>query len=172
MSEPDHLFDDKSPLQIADQGCFFVGGRYVDTPRGRIMSGQMFVQYQVPQSLRYPYPLIMIHGGAQTSVNFLGTPDGRRGWSDYFVASGFTVYVVDQPGRGRSGFFSELYGETDGRYAQERSERFTATAKSARWPQAQLLTQWPGSGLQVMRSLTSFMRRRLKAWLMSRRLRG
>ena len=99
------LFDEKRPLEIADQGCFYVGGRYVDGAGGRGLLGQMFVQDQVPAKRRYRHPVVMIHGDGQTAVNFMGTPDGRRGWADYFLASGYSVYLADQPGPGRSRYF-------------------------------------------------------------------
>ena len=141
----DQLFDALEPLQIADQGCFHVGGRYVDTAGGRIMAGQMYVQYQIPAKQTQPYPLVMMHGGGQTGVNFLGTPDGRRGWADYFVANGYAVYVVDQPGRGRSGYFGSVYGESAQRGAGPVAERFTAPERAKLWPQAELHTQWPAA---------------------------
>ena len=146
----ERLFSKEQPLAIADQGCFFVGGKYVesqtDTMRGRISGGQMYVQYQIPARQTQPYPVVMIHGGGQTGVNFLGTPDGRRGWADYFVANGYAVYVVDQPSRGRSGFISKIYGEAANRSAEAVAERFTAPENAKLWPQAELHTQWPGSG--------------------------
>ncbi len=141
------MFDAERPLQIADQGCFHIGGRYVDTADGRIMAGQMYVQYQVPAQQTHPYPVVMIHGGGQTGVNFLGTPDGRRGWADYFVANGYAVYVVDQPSRGRSGFIGKVYGEAVIRSAEAIADRFTAPENVKLWPQAHLHTQWPGSGV-------------------------
>ncbi len=144
--DKDVLFDERQPLEIADQGCFHVGGRYVETG-GRTMMGQMFVQYQVPRQKRFPYPVVMIHGGGQTGVNFLGTPDGRRGWADYFVANGCAVYVVDQPGRGRSGFYSASYGKAANRNTDQIAERFTAPERTKGFPQAKLHTQWPGSGV-------------------------
>jgi len=143
------IFDADHPLQIADQGCFHVGGRYIDNydgANGRIMAGQMFVQYQIPAKKTQPYPVVMIHGGGQTGVNFLGTPDGRRGWADYFVANGYAVYVVDQPGRGRSGFFGAAYGESAIRGPASVADRFTAPERAKLWPQAGLHTQWPGDG--------------------------
>ena len=143
----DRLFDQQQPLALADQGCFFVGGTYVETPQGRISGGQMYVQYQIPARQTHPYPVVMIHGGGQTGVNFLGTPDGRRGWADYFVANGYAVYVVDQPSRGRSGFISQIYGESAIRGAEAVAERFTAPENAKLWPQAHLHTQWPGSGV-------------------------
>src|SRR5689334_17876114 len=124
--ENNKLFDSAQPLLITDQGCFHVGGHYVDTPGSKIMARQMFVQYQIPANKTHPYPVVMMHGGGQTVVNFLGTPDGRRGWADYFVANGYAVYVVDQPGRGRSGYFNAVYGTSAIRGAESVASRFTA----------------------------------------------
>jgi pimeloyl-ACP methyl ester carboxylesterase len=142
----DRLFDERRPLEIADQGYFFVGGRYVEVAGGRRRVGQMHVQYQVPAKRRRPYPVVMIHGGGQTAVNFLGTPDGRRGWADDFLVNGYAVYLVDQPGRGRSGYFPE-YGRAASRASDSVTERFTAPARANRYPQAVLHTQWPGGGV-------------------------
>jgi pimeloyl-ACP methyl ester carboxylesterase len=145
MTAAEVLFDDRHPLEIADQGCFFAGGRYVDAGNGPMMAGQMFVQYQIPKRRRHPIPLVMIHGGGQTAANFLGTPDGRRGWADYFVANGYAVYLVDQPGRGRSGYFRS-YGKSAHRNTASVEGRFAAPERLGSWPQAALHTQWPGEG--------------------------
>ena len=110
------------------------------------MVGQMFVQYQIPASKRHPYPIVMIHGGGQTGTNFLGTPDGREGWATYFLRQGYAVYVVDQAARGRSGFFTEVYGPTRRPNAKAMSQRFTDPRASELYPQARLHTQWPGKG--------------------------
>jgi len=146
MDQDARLFDSNRPLELADQGCFFVGGRYVEHASGPTMQGQMFVQYQIPRTRRHAAPIVMIHGGGQTAVNFIATPDGRRGWADYFLANGYAVYLVDQPGRGRSGYFS-AYGPSVQRDADSIAERFTAPERAARWPQASAHTQWPGEGI-------------------------
>jgi len=146
MAADDTLFDREHPLELADQGAFFVGGQYVQKDGKRSMQGQMFVEFQVPRVRRYPWPLVMIHGGGQTAVNFRATPDGRRGWADFFLASGYAVYLVDQPGRGRSGYFKG-YGASAQRDADDIADRFTAPERAKRWPQAELHTQWPGSGV-------------------------
>ena len=116
---------------IAQQGYFFVGGRYTQTKDGQIMTGQMFVQYQIPRERRHAVPIVMWHGGGQTGTNFLGTPDGRKGWAEYFLERGYAVYVVDQPARARSGFFTEVYGTTRRPTTQNVSDRFTAPAREA-----------------------------------------
>jgi pimeloyl-ACP methyl ester carboxylesterase len=136
------------PLSIAEQGYFFVGGEYSKNAQGQqIRTNQMFVQYQKPAVQKYPYPVVMWHGGGQTGTNFLATPDGREGWATYFLRQGFSVYVVDQPARGRSGFFTDVYGKTRKPNAQAMSDRFTAPQLKAQYPQAQFHTQWPGSGV-------------------------
>jgi pimeloyl-ACP methyl ester carboxylesterase len=135
------------PLAIAEQGYFYVGGRYTTLKDGQIMTGQMFVQYQVPQPRKHPYPVVMWHGGGQTGTNFLGTPDGRKGWAQYFLEQGYAVYVVDQPARGRSGFFTGVYGETRRPATGAMSRRFTAPGNHKEYPQAKLHTQWPGKGV-------------------------
>jgi pimeloyl-ACP methyl ester carboxylesterase len=143
-SAQEQVFGPDKPLEIVDQGVFSIPGRYVEVGGQTIMVGQMYVQYQIPKRKTRPYPVVMIHGGGQTASNFLSTPDGRRGWADDFVASGYAVYVVDQSGRGRSGFFTEVYGRTRKSSVENAAPRFTDTRDL--WPQANLHTQWPGPG--------------------------
>ncbi len=60
------------PLTIGDQGYFFVGGEYSKNAQGQqIRSNQMFVQFQKPAVQKYPYPLVMWHGGGITGTNFM-----------------------------------------------------------------------------------------------------
>ena len=152
----DRPTDTRKPIEIADQGVFSVPGRYVEIDKRTIMVGQMYVQYQIPKNRTRPYPVVMIHGGGQTGSNFLSTPDGRRGWADDFLAAGYAVYVVDQSGRGRSGFFGDVYGATRKPYVDNVMQRFTAPKQKTLWPQAQLHTQWPGSGSKGDPSFDAF----------------
>jgi pimeloyl-ACP methyl ester carboxylesterase len=127
-------------------GYFFVGGKYVEGKTGPLMEGQMYVEYYHPAGKpRHPYPLVMIHGAAQTGTNFIETPDGRKGWAPYFVEQGYSVYVVDQAGRGRSPY-AESMGPLTRFTASQLEQRFTAAWKFNLWPQAKLHTQWPGEG--------------------------
>jgi pimeloyl-ACP methyl ester carboxylesterase len=87
---------------VAQRGYFYVGGKYVGEPGKEIMQGQIYVEVLAPKDVRRPYPLVLIHGAAQTATNWMGTPDGRKGWAEYFVEQGYIVYMIDQPMRGRS----------------------------------------------------------------------
>jgi pimeloyl-ACP methyl ester carboxylesterase len=136
-----------TPLVIARQGYFFVGGAYFDSPGGRSMSGQMYVEFQIPASRTHPYPIVMFSGGGQSGLNYTGTADGREGWMQYFLRQGYAVYVLDQPSRARSAHQAEVGPQS--RTSVERvQQRFTAPERSKLWPQATLHTQWPGSGVE------------------------
>jgi hypothetical protein len=120
------------PLTIEDQGSFFVGGvqkvtdyAVVPPPPGpgtapnaappgpqQITIGQMYVQFQIPaKKYGAGWPVIMVHGSTHTGACLEATPDGREGWYPYFVRHGVPSYVVDQAGRGRSGFDQSVLHE-------------------------------------------------------------
>jgi hypothetical protein len=114
----------KKPLVIEDQGSFFVGGipkvttyatvpgpNQVMTPN-QITIGQMYVQFQIPANKKANMPpVIMVHGSSHTAACLESTPDGREGWYPYFVRNGISTYLVDQAGRGRSGFDESVIHE-------------------------------------------------------------
>ena len=112
------------PLVIEDQGSFFVGGvpkvtNYAIVPAAnqqpspnQITIGQMYVQFEIPvNKKRNAPPIIMVHGSSHTAVCLESTPDGREGWYPYFVRKGISTYLVDQAGRGRSGFDESIVHE-------------------------------------------------------------
>jgi len=134
------------PLSIARQGYLFAGGKYSATPNGQAMSGQLYAEFQIPAKQTHPWPIVMIHGGAQTGTNFTGTPDGREGWAQFFLRLGYAVYVVDQPGRGRAAYEPDLYGPISRVDLDNTSRRFAGPEHFNLWPQARLHTQWPGKG--------------------------
>jgi pimeloyl-ACP methyl ester carboxylesterase len=142
----EHLPPTTDQSALGRRGFFYAGGDYVDSPAGRIMTGQMFVEVLVPKAPRQPYPLVMIHGGGQSATNFLQTPDGRPGWADYFVQQGYVVYLVDQPARARSPWHPAVNGPQRFVSVAAAEQRFSASRPSDEWPQADLHTQWPGEG--------------------------
>ena len=97
----------RGPLVLKSASYFYVGGNIDTKGKGSPIVGHMYVEYMIPQQLRSPYPIVMVHGGNQTGTNFTGTPDGREGWAQYFVRRGYAVYIVDQVARGRSAHWNE-----------------------------------------------------------------
>jgi pimeloyl-ACP methyl ester carboxylesterase len=146
-----HAEPPKLPVPAVDQsavalrGYFYVGGHYVGEPGKEIMQGQIYVEVLAPKDVRRPYPLVLIHGAGQTATNWMGTPDGRKGWAEYFVEQGYIVYMIDQPMRGRSAYHPED-GKTRMFTAKGEQFQFTAIETDGNWPQAKKHTQWPGDG--------------------------
>jgi pimeloyl-ACP methyl ester carboxylesterase len=134
------------PLSIAQQGYLFAGGQYSIVNDQQIMSGQLYAEYQIPAKKTHRWPIVMIHGGAQSGTNFTGTPDGRDGWAQFFLRHGYAVYVVDQPGRGRAAYQADLYGQATRLNMEDTLRRFVVPERYNLWPQAHLHTQWPGRG--------------------------
>jgi len=122
-----------APVTIEDQGSFFIGGvqkvsEYAAIPVAppgqptpaptpqQITIGQMYVQFEIPEKKSGPgWPVIMVHGSTHTGAALESTPDGREGWYPYFVRKGIATYVVDQSGRGRSGFDQSVLHEAEAR---------------------------------------------------------
>jgi len=129
---------------VTRAGYFYIGGRYQKLGDKTVMVGQMFVQSRTPARITQPYPVVMVHGLAQTGVNYLATADGRPGWVQHFVERGYQVYVVDQVGRGRSGTNPEVYGPYDRLGTRSLEKTYTAPEVYDLFPQAKLHTQWPG----------------------------
>jgi pimeloyl-ACP methyl ester carboxylesterase len=133
------------PISLRDQGFFFVGAKpksianartsFGPPGPGTVLEGQMHVGFQLVANKRHPYPLVLVHGGGGQATDYMGTPDGRDGWLDYFLAAGYDVYFVDRPAHGRSPNVKS-YGELGGEPTTELiSNVFTAQSK-----------QYPGGG--------------------------
>jgi hypothetical protein len=117
------------PLVIEDQGSFFIGGvpkvtNYAVVPAAnqaavpnQITIGQMYVQFEIPlNKKRNAAPVVMVHGSSHTAACLESTPDGREGWYPYFVRHGISTFLVDQAGRGRSGFDESVIHEAAAEY--------------------------------------------------------
>lgn len=109
-----------APLVIQRQGSFMVGGGVVTapgvfdpikhgayTPAAQETAGQTlhgdhaYVFYQMPVGA-HTLPLVMWHGHGQSAKTWETTPDGREGFQTLFLRRGYSVYLVDQPRRGRA----------------------------------------------------------------------
>lgn len=100
-----------SPITIAKQGSFAVGGTVITapgefnpkkpfTPDGQTLHGDhLYASYQIPVEPR-KYPIVMWHGYGQFSKTWGETPDGREGFKTLFLRDNYSVYLIDQPRRG------------------------------------------------------------------------
>jgi pimeloyl-ACP methyl ester carboxylesterase len=138
-----------STAEIGRQGHFYVGGHYVGEPGKETMDGAMYVEVWVPKNIRHQFPIVFITGGGgQGAYSLLQTPDGRPGWAYDFVRQGYTIYMMDYPGQGRSAYIPEVDGNVlpprSGPLMEEiwTGGRPASTAASS-WPQAKKYTQWP-----------------------------
>lgn len=140
---PAHAGGEAGPISLRDQGFFWVGVRSkaVESPgraggppqAGTSIEGQMHVGFQLVAEKRHPWPLVLVHGGGGQATDWMGTPDGRDGWLDYFLAAGFDVYFVDRPAHGRSPN-SRAYGEQLGVPPTTEFIANTFTVQSRQYP--------------------------------------
>jgi len=106
-------------LDICDQGAFFVGGvpkvtNFASSSTAgdpqQVIIGQSYVQFQIPNKRRQ-WPLILVHGSNHTGADVDATPNGTEGWLAHAVRDNLATFVMDQPGRGRSGSDSSVIHE-------------------------------------------------------------
>jgi pimeloyl-ACP methyl ester carboxylesterase len=138
-----------STENIGRMGHFYVGGKWVGEPGKQHMRGAMYVEVWVPKKIKHPYPILFVQaGGGQTSIGLLQTPDGRPGWAFDFVNQGYTIYMMDFPGRGRSAFIPGLDGDVIPPRTGELMEQvWTGGAPpptpARSWPQSSEYSAWP-----------------------------
>lgn len=105
-------------IVITEQGSFTVGGTVIETsgdynssnfnnwqpyPEGQTHHGDhAYVFYQIPYNAKQ-LPLVFLHGAGQSSKTWETTPDGREGFQNIFLRRNFSIYLVDQPRRGKAG---------------------------------------------------------------------
>jgi pimeloyl-ACP methyl ester carboxylesterase len=133
----------RSGYEVESIGSFHIGGHQVTLsglppreikftatepplkidPNGDFETGQMYVQYVKLENPKARYPMLMWHGGGLTGVTWETKPDGQPGWQEFFLRSGFNVYVSDSVERGRASWsaYPQIY----------KSEPFFRTKKEA-----------------------------------------
>ena len=100
---------ESTALKLADSNYFWIGAEPKKMPYGTILFGQMYVQYLVPEQVRHPLPIVLVHGGGGQMTHYMGL-DGNAGWAHYYAQSGYKVYMVDRPGHGRSPYHPDALG--------------------------------------------------------------
>jgi alpha-beta hydrolase superfamily lysophospholipase len=73
-----------------------------------VQSSEFFVSDEHPMYVQRWGPttssrrVVLIHGGVHTGICWTTRPDGQPGWAHHLAAQGWTAFVVDWPGVGRS----------------------------------------------------------------------
>ena len=106
------------PIVLEDQGSFMAGGKTI-TAKGTFDAGQpmneagqtlhgdhAYVFYQKPVHAK-ANGIVFLHGYGQSGKSWETTTDGREGFQNIFLRKGYSVYLVDQPRRGRAGRSTE-----------------------------------------------------------------
>jgi pimeloyl-ACP methyl ester carboxylesterase len=103
-------------IALDTMGVMFVGGSNTVVPYpctnpasevckhpGTVRLGHAPVYYFIPSERAHSLPIVMVPGLGLPAAIYLGTPDGREGWAQFFVRRGFSVYVTTQPNAVASG---------------------------------------------------------------------
>ena len=79
---------DSAPIRLKDHKAFFAGGIKTKVNNKEVTKGSMYVEHFIPEEKDGEKKIILIHGGGQSGVGFLSTPDHRRGWAYDFLFTG------------------------------------------------------------------------------------
>ena len=77
------------------------------------------------------YPLVMWHGGGQSGKTWECTIDGREGYQSIFLRRDFSVYIIDQPRRGRAGNTPDTAARNEAWETFDSFDRLSAEAVGA-----------------------------------------
>ncbi|KAK3935453.1 Alpha/Beta hydrolase protein, partial [Diplogelasinospora grovesii] len=124
-------------------------------------TGRTHVMMLEPSIKTCSIPVVLIHGDYHTGDIWGPKPDNKPGWAEFFVKSGFTVYILDLPFRARPKPRSSGGKPITQLRAQMVEYHFTAPekVKNLDWPSAHTHTQWPGTGLRGDPFFERYMRR-------------
>ncbi|KAK1622559.1 hypothetical protein BDP81DRAFT_400294 [Colletotrichum phormii] len=116
----------------------YVGGQSAPDPTGNITIGQLYVGKLTPILTLRSTPLVFIHGGG-------GQPTSLK--------QGYQVYLVDANSIGRSTANNAANNAANftmavGMLAEFVEMGFTGVKNYNTYPQSQLHTQWPGTGMR------------------------
>lgn len=93
----------ETPIVLKTMGSLFFGGTVQTLPNGVTFHGDHgYAQYYIPLHSRN-LPIVMWHGIGQSGKTFESTPDGREGYQAILPRRNWSVYIIDQPRRGRAG---------------------------------------------------------------------
>ena len=91
-------------IALRTMGSFAFGGTIARDDQGVTFHGDHgYAQYYVAAHSR-TLPIVMWHGIGQSGKTYESTPDGREGYQALLPRRDWSVYIVDQPRRGRAGY--------------------------------------------------------------------
>ncbi len=128
------------PLRTMRRGHFWIPGERVVLEDGTYQNGPLFAEWEAPETVTRPWPIVLVHGGGYQGTEWLETPDGRPGWSQRFTEAGYVVVLVDRPGQGRSPFHPKIMGEMGPPFSYENGRKIYCpenTPNHTQWPFAQ-----------------------------------
>ena len=145
-------------LDLAEWTNGYIGLETVTLARGEIHTGKyLYAEIFTPRNLRRAYPVILVHGGNSQGLDWLTTPDGRRGWALMLVEQGYRVYVIDRPGQGRPPYSPDLHGPYADAFGRPPAPTYEQAIRNVIASDVAGHTQWPGSGQIGDRALDQFM---------------
>ncbi|MHC1481293.1 alpha/beta fold hydrolase [Frateuria aurantia] len=116
----------------------WIPGDRIEWQGATCQSGPLFAEWEAPEEVTRPWPIVLLHGGGYQGTEWFDTPDGRPGWAQRLVEAGYAVVVADRPGQGRSPFHVETMGPMGPPFTYEHGRQiyFPATYEEQH-------TQWP-----------------------------
>ena len=138
---------EQAPIRLKTMGSLFFGGTVTRSSQGD--GGETFhgdhgyAQYYVPQDSRH-YPLILWHGIGQSGRSFESTPDGREGFQALLPRRDWSLYIIDQPRRGRAGYTRAKSPDTSAVPTTARESSAWNAFRNGIWVPPQAATLFPG----------------------------
>lgn len=126
-----------APVRTIRRGHFWIPGERVLLDGKTYQRGAMFVEWEAPESVTRPWPIVMMHGGGFQGTEWFDTPDGRPGWAQRLVEAGYAVLVTDRPGHGRYPYHVDTLGPMGPPFSYEGGRSIYFPGNDERH------TQWP-----------------------------
>ena len=127
-----------TPARTVRRGHFWVPGERVERDGKTYQRGPMFAEWEAPERVTRPHPIVLVHGGGFQGTEWLDTPDGRPGWAQRLVEAGYATVVVDRPGHGRSPLHTDIVGPMGPPFSYEGGRKIyfppDPSAKHTQWP--------------------------------------
>ncbi len=126
----------ETPPRTTRRGRFWIAGERAALDGKTFQYGPLFVEWEAPEQVTQPFPVVLVHGGTLQGTEWLDTPDGRPGWAQRFVEAGYVVLMVDRPGHGRSPYHPDVIGPAGPPFSYERAREvyFSDPEHQTQWP--------------------------------------